>query len=146
TRHWVGINHWILLIISPTEIESTMKPKKQSCVESGREARRSKDDVIGALALVTRHGIGEWLESDERLNPRAADDFAGPVFGVVGRESEELSPSAKVSSGDKIQFIGASGLVDVDQTVDAIIPKIKITGCRVKRIACWIAQSRGNLR
>src|SRR6059058_4320814 len=119
TRRRVRIHHRMLLVVGPAGIEPAVKPKKNAPVQSVRKTRWGKDNVIGALAFVSVEGIGQRLERDQRLNA-AADDPAGAILGVVARETKISGRSAKVGSGNEIQFVRAQRFIGVHQTVNAV--------------------------
>ena len=145
-RRRVRIYHRIFFVVGPSKIKSAVKSEKNSRVQPVRKARRRKNNVIGALALVAGEWIGQRLKRDQRLNAGAAHDPAGAIFGVVGREPEVLGQPAEVGSGDEIQFVGAQRLIGVHQTVDAVVLEIQIAGGGVKSVARGIAQAGGEVR
>src|SRR5256885_1095356 len=145
-RGRVRINHRIFLVVCPPGIESAVKSKKNTGVQSVRKARRRKNDVIGALAFVSGERIGDRLERDQGLNAGTADDRAGAVGGVVAGEAKIPSQPGDVRSGNEIQFVRTQRFIGVRQTVNAVVLKIQVPGGGVKGVARRIAQTGGKMR
>ena len=82
------INDWIFLVGNSSQIESAMEPDKDALVKPIRKSGRRKGYFTGAFAFGAGKRIGQRLKRDQRLNTAAADNLAGAVSRVIGRETE----------------------------------------------------------
>src|SRR5688572_19378798 len=87
-RCQVDVHQRVLLVGKAAAAKLAVKTHENSVVESLRETRRRKHDVVGAFAFGTRGGVWQRLKRHQWLNTKPADIPPGPVLDVIGWEAK----------------------------------------------------------